>query len=461
VERKEKKMRKSRTLRLLLLAALVAALGVLATACGGDDAEEAAPPPAEPAAEEPAAEEPAATEATGEEPAAEEPSGEPILIGISAAQTGILAPYDLQAAQLFQMRIEEINAEGGALGRPLEVQWIDTKSDQPLAATNAEELIGNGAVVIIATCDFDYSFPAINAARGSEVPGIALCASSPKVATPDIVGPYGGSMGLGSDGEGVAMAEWLRENRPELARAYIFKDNSLEYSKATADYFKARWLELGGEVCGEDVFVGGPDLDLSSQVTRLRGAVQGCDVIYDGSWQPYGSQLIRAIRDAGIETWIATNASVNGTLVNEVAGNVSNFLALGFACLPTYCEGTQTEEVVTIADNFQAAYGEPLGNHYALPGYRLADVVVAAIEQAGSTEGPAIAEALFNSGSTFDYFGSEMRFTETCHRPQPAAYSVEEFQNGVDTQIDTVAVQSIPDIGDGSPCSGDLTALGG
>ena len=111
------------------------------------------------------------------------------------------------------------------LGRPIETQWIDTKSDKPQAATNAEELIGNGAVVIIATCDFDFSFPAIQAAGSASVPGIALCASSPKVATPAIVGPYGGSMGLGSDTEGVAMAEWLCENRPELQRAYVFRDD--------------------------------------------------------------------------------------------------------------------------------------------------------------------------------------------------------------------------------------------
>jgi hypothetical protein len=53
-----------------------------------------------------------------------------------------------------------------------------------------------------------------------------------------------------------------------------------------------------------------------------------------------------------------------------------------------------------------------------------------------------------------------MAFTETCHRPQPAGYSVEEFQNGVNTQIGTSVVQSIPDIGDGSPCSGTPAAAG-
>ncbi len=377
-----------------------------------------------------------------------------ILIGISAAKTGILAPYDLQAGQLFQMRINQIDKAGGVLGKQIKVQWIDTKSDKPTAATNAEELISKGAVVIIATCDFDFSFPAINAARAHKVPGIALCASSPKVATPAIVGPYGGSMGLGSDAEGVTMAEWMRKKKPQWKRVYIFKDTSLEYSKATADYFKARWLQLGGKVCGEDTFVGGPNLDLSSQITRLRGKVKGCDAIFDGSWQPYGSQLIRAIRDAGIKTPITTNASVNGTLVSQVAGKVSNFWAEGFACLPTYCQGTQTPQVRTIAQQFKATYHTALGNHYALPGYALADAVVAAIKQAGSTDGPKIADALFGGKVVVNYFGNKMKFTETCHRPQPAAYSIEQWTSGKDKQVDTWKVSQIPSIGDGSPCAG-------
>ena len=73
---------------------------------------------------------------------------------------------------------------------------------------------------------------------------------------------------------------------------------------------------------------------------------------------------------------------MNGVLVRQVGGKVSNFYALGFACLPTYCAGTQTPQVRTIATQFQAAYQTPLGNHYALPGYALADALVAAIKTA-------------------------------------------------------------------------------
>ena len=63
------------------------------------------------------------------------PKADTILIGISAAKTGILGPYDLQAGQLFQMRIDQINKAGGVLGKQMKVKWIDTKSDKPTAAT--------------------------------------------------------------------------------------------------------------------------------------------------------------------------------------------------------------------------------------------------------------------------------------------------------------------------------------
>jgi branched-chain amino acid transport system substrate-binding protein len=382
------------------------------------------------------------------------PKADTILIGISAAKTGILGPYDLQAGQLFQMRIAQINKAGGVLGKQMKVKWIDTKSDKPTAATNAAELISQGAVAILTTCDFDFSFPATQTAGAKKVLGLSLCASSPKAATPAIVSQYGGSMGLGSDTEGTAMAEWFRAHKPSLKRAWIVKDLSLEYSKATADYFKARWKQLGGTVCGEDTFTAGDNLDLSSNVTRLRGAVSKCDVIYDGSWNPFGAQYVRAVRDAGIKTTILTNASVNGLPVVQNNPGLSNFYALGFACLNTYCKGSKNPAVAKVNAQFKAKYGQPIGNHYALPGYELADALVAAIKKAGSTDGTKVAAALYDSGLPIKTFAGNMAFTAKCHRPQPALYTVEQYTGGKDTQIDSTAVKKIPNIGDGSPCSG-------
>jgi branched-chain amino acid transport system substrate-binding protein len=374
------------------------------------------------------------------------------LIGISAAKTGILAPYDLQSGQLFMMRIHQIDAAGGVLGRQIQVKWLDSKSDKATDAANTELLLSQGAVAIIGTCDFDYGSPAVLTAVAHKTVGMFLCASGYKAADPTVVDSFGGSMGLGSDSEGSTMAEWMHATHPQWKRVFIEKDTSLEYSIDTANYFKARWTQLGGTVCGQDSFVGSPTLDLSPNVTRLRSAVSGCDAIFDGSWQPFGSQFIRAVRDAGINTPIVTNASVNGTDVAKIAGKVSNFYAEGFACDPVYCTGTQTPLVRTINQQFQATYGTPVGNHYAYPGYALADAIVAAIKTAGSTDETKVANALFSS--TVDYFGHTMHFSPTCHRPHPAVYSIEQFTNGVDKQIGFWSVKQIPNIGDGNHCAG-------
>src|SRR5690348_12930096 len=93
----------------------------------------------------------------------------PIVIGLALAKTGALSPYDLQPGQALELRIDEINKAGGVNGRKLEAKWIDTKSDKTLAATVAGQLIDQGAVAIIDTCDFDYGSPATFAAKAKNV----------------------------------------------------------------------------------------------------------------------------------------------------------------------------------------------------------------------------------------------------------------------------------------------------
>jgi branched-chain amino acid transport system substrate-binding protein len=381
-------------------------------------------------------------------------SGEPIVVGISAAKSGALEPYDRQGAQMLQMRLEEINKEGGVLGgRKFEVKWLDTESDRPRAGTNARQLIDEGADVIIATCDFDFAFPALQAAMESEVLGMALCASAPIVANPDTVGQTGGSMGQGADAEGVAMANFLAEEHPDMKSAYIFTDTFLQYNKETASYFKAQWQELGGEICGEDDFVGDEALNLAPHITRLRGVVDQCDVIYVGSIVPAGAQLVRAAREAGIDTTFATNVAVNGTTVGEVAGRVSGLYSMSHTCLPSYCDGAR-EDVVDIADKFEQRWGSEPVESYSIVPYDLGTAIAEGIEQAGSTEGTEVADALFNPDLAIDTVvpPGRKQFTPECHRPQPAEFSIELWENGQARQVGTAPVDSIPDTGDPNTC---------
>jgi branched-chain amino acid transport system substrate-binding protein len=446
--------------------ALVLALG--AAACGDDEESSsdtaaatptsAAAEPTTAAAEEPAAsstEAAPATDAATDSAATGEvvaPSGDPILIGIAAAKTGIISPFDIEPAQAFELAIEEINAAGGILGRPVTTEWVDTKSDPALAASIADELIGKGAVAVLATCDFDFGSPAATSANAKEVIGFSLCASDPKFADTTTIGPYAFTMGSGTDVKGSASGEWAY-NVKGWRKAYLLQDELLEYTKSLGQYWKQRFTDLGGEIVGEDKFTGNEALDPSPNVSRLRDAAGDADVIVLPSVVPAAATMLRAIRDAGIDTPVfMPGAAVDGTLVTGAIPDISNFYSEPYACMPAYCTGEDNPKLVEFTDKFEAKYGNQPTLSYPVAAYDLATVLKMAMESAGSTDGPAVKTAIETMPETEMLSGS-IKFSATCHKPIRRPMAFVEYQNGKGMFIERYRVEQIADVGDNNPCA--------
>ena len=462
-----------------ILLPLLATLLAVAAACGDDEetttpAAEATSAAAEPATSAPAEDTAAASEtaaatedtaAASDTAAAEDtaaasdgastaaaPSGDPILIGIAAAKTGIISPFDIEPAQAFELAVEEINAAGGVLGRPLTTEWVDTKSDPALAASIADELVGKGAVAVLATCDFDFGSPAATSANAAEVIGFSLCASDPKFADTTTIGPYAFSMGSGTDVKGSAAGEWAY-NQKGWRKAYLLQDELLEYTKSLGRYWKQRFEDLGGEVVGEDTFTGNEALDPSPNVSRLRDAAGDADVIVLPSVVPAAATMLRAIRDAGIETPVfMPGAAVDGTLVTGAIPDISNFYSEPYACMPAYCSGEDNPKLVEFTDKFEAKYGAQPTLSYPVAGYDLAYVLKMAIESAGATDGPALKTAIETMPETEMLSGSIV-FSATCHKPIRRPHAFVEYQGGKGTFIERYRVEQIADVGDNNPCA--------
>jgi branched-chain amino acid transport system substrate-binding protein len=190
-------------------------------------------------------------------------------------------------------------------------------------------------------------------------------------------------------------------------------------------------------------------------VTRLRGKLKQTDVIYDGSWLPGGATAVRQIRDAGITLPIVGNNSLDGTLMVQVAGKISNYYAMGSVCIPSYCTGENNPGVTKFFNAFKTKYHVALTSSYPARGYDLASALVAAIAKAKSTDGPKIAAALF-SGKPINTLSGKVMFTKACHRPQPASHVIEQYTNGKAKVIERYFVKKIPNIGDGSSCAGTV-----
>ena len=69
-----------------------------------------------------------------------EDSNAPIKVGVIADQTGPLSFMGIANANVATMVIEDMNATGGLLGRPIEMLLEDSATDDADAATKAEQL---------------------------------------------------------------------------------------------------------------------------------------------------------------------------------------------------------------------------------------------------------------------------------------------------------------------------------
>src|SRR6187402_2097446 len=96
-------------------------------------------PPAETAPAEPAA--PATPAAPAETAAAAAPANDtgPVKVGILHSLSGTMAISETSLKDTALMAIEEINAEGGVLGKKLEPVVVDPASNWPLFAEKARQ----------------------------------------------------------------------------------------------------------------------------------------------------------------------------------------------------------------------------------------------------------------------------------------------------------------------------------
>jgi branched-chain amino acid transport system substrate-binding protein len=439
---------------------VTAVAGLLLAGCSSGSSDTAAEAPAEeaPAAEAPAEEAPA-EEAPAEEAPAEGGTIEPLNIHIVAAKTGIISPFDIQPAEAFTMAIDELNAAGGIGGQQATVTWTDTKSDPALTTQIAQEAVDAGANIIVTTCDFDFAAPAATVAQANNIPALSLCLGDRKGTDLVTIGPMSLSPSPGNAFKGSAAAEFAYNDKG-WTKAYVLQDDLLEYTKSLGAYFKGRFTELGGEIIGEDVFTGNEQLDPAANVTRARDAAKDADVIIIPSVVPAATTMIKAIRDAGINTPIMMpGAAVDGTLVTGAIPNISDFYSLPFACMPAYCEGDPDPDVKVFADAFKAKTGIDPYLAYSVLSYELGKALGAAVEAAGSTDGPAIIKA-FETMPPTDYLTGPIAWSDTCHHTTGRQQRVVEYQDGKGKFVTLITPEKIGAVDPGNPCEAAQSTAG-
>ncbi|HJT76021.1 MAG TPA: urea ABC transporter substrate-binding protein, partial [Gemmataceae bacterium] len=91
------------------------------------------------------------------------PSGPPLRVGILCSRTGTMAVSERPVLDGALLAVEEINDQGGVLGRPLEAVTEDGQSDETVFAAKATKLIEQDHVAVLVGCWTSASRKAVKA----------------------------------------------------------------------------------------------------------------------------------------------------------------------------------------------------------------------------------------------------------------------------------------------------------
>lgn len=368
-----------------------------------------------------------------------EASGDPIIIGHTSGLTGFMSVYDLAVEQGMNMAIEDINAAGGVLGRPLELVSSDNGTDFARIQSSALEVIEQGAQFIVPSCDFDVGSPAARIANEQNIIAIG-CAGGPLFGF-DGIGPLTYNTYHSSPVEGSLLAEFAADQG--LEKPFVLIDQTLEYSQSVGETFIARWEELGLEIAGQDIFTS-DDESIAAQISALQQS--GADSVVLASLPPQGPSALVQIRAAGIDLPIFGAQAFDGVYWLEAIPDLSDFYIPATASI--YGDDP-VESRNAFFDRIEEETGAPATNsNYPLSGYTSVQALAIAIERAGTTDTAAVAAEL-DAFTDEDLIIGPTTYTPTCHIPSGRPLLIIEYTDG---QPAVVEQRSVEEVAGGAPC---------
>ncbi len=353
-------------------------------------------------------------------------SSDTIRVGEYASLTGKEAGFGQSSHRGTVLAVEEINAAGGLLGRQIELFTEDNQTKAGESATIAKKLISrNRVVALLGEVASGRSLEAAPIAQAARIPMIAPAATNPKVTE---TGDYIFRVCFIDPFQGTAMAKFALDTL-KVKRVAIASSVSSAYSVGLAQFFKETFTAGGGTVVAEQKFSEG-DKDFRAQLTAIRAA--GVEAVFVPAYYTEAALLIRQARELGMTIPFLGGDGWEAPQLLEIGGEALNG--------SYYSTHFSAEDSSAHAANFVQSYrarwdGETPGAFAAL-GYDSVHVLAEGIRRAGTTDGPAVRDAL---AGIKDFPGATGSTTINAQRDATKPAAIIAIREGRLTFLKTVA----------------------
>lgn len=311
-------------------------------------------------------------------------AADPIKVGEYASLTGKEASFGQSSHKGILLAIEELNAAGGVLGRPLQLLTEDDQTKPGESATVAKKLIARDKVIaLLGEVASGRSLEAAPIAQQYRVPMIAPAATNPKVTQ---TGTYIFRVCFIDPFQGTVMAKFAHADL-KVRKVAIISSVSNAYSVGLARFFRDTFSSLGGTVAVEQKYSEG-DKDFRAQLTAVKAA--DVDAVFVPGYYTEAALIVRQARELGVNVpFLGGDGWVADQLL-EIGGAALN----GCYYSTHFSPENKAAAVQSFVQRFKQRWGDDNPDAFAALGYDTAYVLADAIKRAGSTEGPKLRAAL-------------------------------------------------------------------
>jgi branched-chain amino acid transport system substrate-binding protein len=347
-------------------------------------------------------------------------AGEPITIGLSSPQSGGAAYLGQHQKWGAELAVEQINASGGAIGRPLELSVQDNQCNPTQGAASAEQLIAVGKVsaIVGALCS-SATLSIMPIIEKAQIPLIVEISTSPKITELAGVGGNKWTFRINpSDSElAVGLARYLIASGKIKKVAFVGEDT--DYGRGGQAALKEVLGKEGIEVADGDFF-GRDTQDFSAVLTRLAAERPDAIALYLNGADELN--FLRQYRAARLD--IPLTGRVEFSELQE--GIVESGAINGATSVYPYTDQIQAADNAEFVKAFRDKFGE-VPNTQSYEAYTALKLLADAIARAGSSEPAKIRDALQSSNFKTP-LGDTLQF-DPHHQAHPSAVIL-HIENG-------------------------------
>lgn len=303
-------------------------------------------------------------------------------LAMVAELSGAGAPAGTNWRDGIKIAIEEINADGGILGKKVEVGEYDTQTDPQVSRAMVQKAIDDGAVTILGTIYSGSTLVNMLVAQQNDIPQF-VGSEAPTIVQKG--NPYVFRTSSGAQKGVPALVPYFVDTLKAKKVGIAWVNN--EFGKGGRDVFAAEMAKVGIEVIADIPSEQGAT-DYASDVSKLKEA--GADAVFVYMNQEEAARFLIEAKKQGLSMPLVGEVTLTEAKVIELAGGAAEG---AIAHVGVTATATDIPGIAEFNEKFVAQFKRN-PTHDAIKGYIGAWTTKYVTEKVGAFDGVKFAETM-------------------------------------------------------------------